>query len=337
MSFTDHRQSGTDDGQPGVRPGQRSGLNTQYMPFSGNAPVPAGSPYNQSNQLSPMPPADQILNTPDISPRTTNALIDPSSFSNMNRQLEEMDTGSMPSVAAPSKNTANLREPVLIRRTWGKRTESIRPPKGRRLVIHAAVTSFLIIIMMGTLLAVLQTGSGVRGAFSILKPDSGTVSTRSNNTALIETQAATATAVTQDGFDPGVNTGQYAGIPGAPPGFDNASNHFYYGQCTFWAAMHYHDLTGLWIPWYGNANQWVAGAIANGWIVSNTPKLHSIIVMQAGIQGAGYYGHVAIVEKINPDGSVDTSNWNWAGNWAITTTVTFRPGYGINFVYAPGT
>lgn len=335
MSSTDHRQSGTDEGQAGFRPEQMPGLGVQQMPFPENAPAPVGSLQGQSNQPYSAPPGGmRPFVGPDSNPGTSNALIDPATFGNMNnRQLQEVDTGAIPIVP---KNTTNLREPVVIGRTWNKRTGSIRPPKGRRLVVHIAVTSLLVVIMAGTLLATLSTASGAHGVLGIFKPDSGTVNTKSNNTALIESQAATATAVTQDGFDPGVNTGQYAGIPGAPAGYDNASNHFYYGQCTYWAAMHYHDLTGLWVPWFGNANQWVSGAMANGWTVSNTPTIHSIIVMQAGIQGAGWYGHVAIVEQINPDGSVVTSNWNWAGSWGATTMVTFRPGYGINFVSAPG-
>jgi surface antigen len=340
MSFMDNHRSGTDEGQVGARPEQIPGWSLQpvpgeQMPFPENTPVPVGSLQGQSDQPYSAPPGGTPLplTAPNSSPGTTKALIDPATVINVSRQLQEVDTGALATVP---KNTSSLREPVVIGPTWSKRTESIRPPKGRRLVVHIAVTSLLLIIMMGTLIAVLPTSSGAHSILSLFKPDSGTVNTKSNNTALVESQAATATAVTQDGFDPGVNTGQYAGIPAAPSGFDNTSNHFYYGQCTYWAAMHYHDLTGLWIPWNGNANQWVSGAATSGWVVSNTPKLHSIIVLQAYIQGAGYYGHVAVVEQINPDGSVVTSNWNWAGAWALTTNVTFRPGYGVNFIYAPG-
>ncbi len=341
MSFMDHRRSGTDGGQVGARPGQTSGLNAQQVPvnqtpFPENTPVSVGSLQGQSNQPFSAPPdgMPQPLSAPNASPVTTRALVDPAAFTNVSRQLQEVNTGDL---ATTPKNTSSLREPVVIGRTWSKRTESIRPPKGRRLVVHIAVTSLLLVIMTGTLVAVLPTGSGAKGILSIFKPASGTVNTSANNVGLIESQAATATAVTQDGFDPGVNTGQYAGVPAAPSGFDNASNHFYYGQCTYWAAMRYHALTGSWIPWFGNANQWVSGAAANGWVVSNTPVLHSIIVLQQYVQGAGYYGHVAIVEAINPDGSVTTSNWNWAGNWGATTNVVFRPGLGVNFVYKPGT
>src|SRR6266700_94887 len=133
MSSLDHRQRGTDEGPMGG-PGQVPGPNPQQMPFSGSTPIPVGSLQSQPNQFYSAPPGGQPLNSPEAPSRTTNALIDPSALSTINRQLlEEVDTGAIPVVP---KNTAGLREPVLIRRTWSKRTGSIRPPRGRRLVIH---------------------------------------------------------------------------------------------------------------------------------------------------------------------------------------------------------
>ncbi|MGH2509087.1 MAG: CHAP domain-containing protein, partial [Ktedonobacteraceae bacterium] len=88
-----------------------------------------------------------------------------------------------------------------------------------------------------------------------------------------------------------------------------------FGQCTYWANLRYHELTGYWVPWTGNAAQWVASARATpGWYVSRGPQVPSIIVLMPGVQGAGRYGHVAVVEGINPDGSVRTSNMNWYNN-----------------------
>lgn len=123
------------------------------------------------------------------------------------------------------------------------------------------------------------------------------------------------------------------------------------GQCTWWAQMRYHQLTGLWTPMLGNAYQWDAQARAAGWEVSSTPPngIPSIICMQGNAgQGllpnlGGKFGHVAIVESINPDGSVVTSNMDWSVgsnfNTTINTygypvkTVTFHPGTGVSFIY----
>ena len=55
--------------------------------------------------------------------------------------------------------------------------------------------------------------------------------------------------------------------------------------------------------------QWADSARALGYWVDNTPRhVGDIIVFAAGQEGSdSYYGHVAIVEKINDDGSIVTS------------------------------
>lgn len=120
------------------------------------------------------------------------------------------------------------------------------------------------------------------------------------------------------------------------------------GQCTWWAQARYHELTGLWTPCTGNAGQWAAQAKAAGWETGSTPPngIPSIICLQGNAgQGVtpGGVGHVAIVESINTDGSVITSNMNWAAGSAFNadintygyrvTTITFKPGTGVSFIW----
>ena len=170
-----------------------------------------------------------------------------------------------------------------------------------------------------------------------------TLSVRRNDTVLIEGQSATATAVTVDGYDPGGGL-TYAGVLAIPetvhiPAADYGSlTHFFYGQCTYWANMRYHQTTGHWIPWLGNAYQWAYQAPAYGWTLSTTPNPHgaSIMVFSPYAEGAGAYGHVAVVESVNNDGSVTTSNWNWGGAWATLSYRTFYPGPGVSFIWYPG-
>jgi surface antigen len=249
------------------------------------------------------------------------------------RQLNDFQP-SLPPVLRP--DSGPLREPVLIRGSGKKSTGMVPPRKKRaRLVIHLGIAALLIFVVLGTLMAVTPlTGEG-RGGFTLFQSNSGVVHSQGSNAGTIAQQAATATAVTQDGFDPGANTGQFAGVAPAPLVASGGLSRFFYGQCTYWANMRYHALTGVWISWIGNADQWVSGAISSGWVVSGTPHVSSIIVLQPFVQGSGYYGHVAVVEKINPDGSVLTSNWNWAGSWGATTDVTFTPGSGVTFIWAP--
>ena len=110
----------------------------------------------------------------------------------------------------------------------------------------------------------------------------------------------------------------------------------YSDQCTYWAQERYHQLTGIWTPCIGNAFEWAGEARAAGWkVTSSPPSIPSIICLQAGA-GQGLlsnFGHVAVVEKVNPDGSVKTSNYNWPIG-TKNTTVTFHQGPGVSFIFA---
>ena len=119
----------------------------------------------------------------------------------------------------------------------------------------------------------------------------------------------------------------------------NSPRQWPYGQCTYWANAYYHQLTGWWVNWSGNADQWTYGASAAGWNVSTQPHVPSIIVLMPGVQGASYaYGHVAVVTSIINSNTVSTSNMNWYANFGglgIVSTVDFNygPGYGVYFVW----
>ncbi len=113
-------------------------------------------------------------------------------------------------------------------------------------------------------------------------------------------------------------------------------------QCTVWAAWRYHKLTGRYVPFgWGNALTWRQGAQgAAGWSVSNTPIVPSIACLQPGVDGAFQDGHVCIVEQINADGSVLTSNMNWGvpdGSSSAVEMVTHKPQPGLSFLYLAGT
>lgn len=252
-----------------------------------------------------------------------------------------IDTGEVPGIT--HKTTDALRGPVFIPST-GKKSGTWRAPQGRRAVVHIGVAVALLVIVIGAFAAVLPTSNGQASALAqLFHSTTDTKSSHVNDTALIAAQAATATAVTQDGYDAGNQV--YAGVQSAPttniPAQDQGSlNRFFYGQCTYWANMRYHQLTGHWVPWLGNAYQWAYQAPAYGWKTSSVPNPNgpSIIVLGPYTQGAGSYGHVAVVETgvTNPYNGVSTSNWNWNGNWGVTTYVTFYPGSGVTFIWFPG-
>ncbi len=272
-----------------------------------------------------------------------------------NRQVMVKPTDApLPASSTLAASAAPRRTPVVIRGSGKKSAGPMLPPKSpRRLVVHASVTVLLIAILVGALAAILPLGNdgqahgGISGIFT---PFFHATNSKNSNTALIAAQAATATAVTQDGYEPYSPTGNkqdlhFAGVPSAPkpaPGVSPSDagnlNRFFYGQCTYFANMRYHQLTGHWVPWLGNANQWSYGAANSGWVVSSMPNPNgpSIIVLQAGVQGAGGYGHVAVVESGTTSTSMVTSNWNWNGRYANLSYVTFSVGPGVSFVWYPG-
>ncbi|GCF06635.1 hypothetical protein KDI_01990 [Dictyobacter arantiisoli] len=257
-----------------------------------------------------------------------------------------MEGSLMPDISSPDASPKmQTRAPIFIPSTGKKSTGSLRPPRGRGLVINIGVAVVLLVVVIGALVAVLPAGNGQASALGkLFNPTQSMVQSKKNDTALIQAQSATATAVTQDGYDAGNQI--YAGVTSAPSttvitASDTGSlNRFFYGQCTYWANMRYHQLTGHWVPWLGNAGDWAYQAPAYGWKTSSVPNPNgpSIIVLAPYTQGAGSYGHVAVVETgvSNPYNGVSTSNWNWNGHWASEDWVTFYPGAGITFVWFPG-
>ena len=94
-------------------------------------------------------------------------------------------------------------------------------------------------------------------------------------------------------------------------------NHFFSGYCTWDAAEQAHNAWGVWIPWYGDAGDWIDGARASGWHVSAQPEADSVIVLPRRDQGSGPYGHVAWVMAVEPDGvTVTVRSMDWRG-WGL--------------------
>jgi surface antigen len=314
-SFENHQSSVTDELQ---LPGQVNQLSpVEQLPFPSNSPFAVKT----TRSLEYTPP-----------PGFTGPLSNPSSSTGTTGVLPDIETGALPTPFARSTTTA-LRQPIVIRGTGKKSPGIARPPRGRRWVISASVVFLMLLITLGTAMAVAPTGGEGGHSFNPFQFVSNLVESNSSNPSLIAQQAATATAVTQQG-----NSNNYSPPPGQYYGGGGSGglNRFAFGECTYWANMRYHALTGFWVPWLGNAYQWYYGAKASGWVVSSTPKVPSIIVLQPYVQGASWLGHVAIVESINKDGSVYTSNYNWynGGGWDILSYYTFRLGAGVSFLWA---
>ena len=97
-----------------------------------------------------------------------------------------------------------------------------------------------------------------------------------------------------------------AGVPGVNPaqfqtgGSSSAGGRFPWGQCTWYVS------TRRLVPWNGNAGAWFRNAQAFGRPEGRIPVAGAIAV----ISNWGV-GHVAYVERVNPDGSFVISEMNY--------------------------
>ena len=93
--------------------------------------------------------------------------------------------------------------------------------------------------------------------------------------------------------------------PGKQVGPATGDGHaFPYGYCTWYVAQKRN------VPWSGNAGTWLYHAKSMGYATSRTPRVGAIMV-----SSESWWGHVAIVEKVNGDGTFTVSEMNVKG-WA---------------------
>ncbi|MFA7244013.1 MAG: CHAP domain-containing protein [Patescibacteria group bacterium] len=94
-----------------------------------------------------------------------------------------------------------------------------------------------------------------------------------------------------------------------PPGYG-----FLVRECTSYASWYFNVMEGkAWHntrPGNGDAANWPVLAGDQGYSVSSTPRVGAIISWQKSTSMP--YGHVAIVQAINGDGTIDVSEYNWS-------------------------
>ena len=288
-----------------------------------NGFVPSQHASDQTNMLSVQPPS------------FTPAVIDPLTplpAPNVTRVLTRTlaGPGEAPVQRAPVIIRGNIKRPVGA---------SHMPHPVRRRIVSLVGIVVLFLIISFSLLTATPLGHSIGLNFTPSKSgNTMEISNQNGNNTLNSVVAqATATAVFHkqtDGYDPSAKGGVTVS--------DSAGSLLWpYGQCTYWANYYYHQLSGYWVNWGGNAGQWAAGASAAGWNVSTTPHVPSIIVLAPYVQGASGYGHVAVVTSIIDSTTVLTSNMNWwayGGGWGIVSNVDFNYGpgyYGVYFVWHP--
>ncbi len=99
---------------------------------------------------------------------------------------------------------------------------------------------------------------------------------------------------------------------------NTAGNTYPYGQCTWFVKG---DLG--WVDnYWGNASAWPASAAAAGHTVNGTASVGAVAYFAPGVGGASGYGHVAVVDSVNGDGTITISESNYAGKLYNTRTIS---------------
>lgn len=98
------------------------------------------------------------------------------------------------------------------------------------------------------------------------------------------------------------------GYGSANPYLASAGNRYAFGNCTWYAFERRLQLGRPVGNFWGNASTWAMYASASGYAVNGTPAPGA--VMQNGAYGYFGYGHVAIVESVDPGNSITISEMN---------------------------
>ncbi len=109
-----------------------------------------------------------------------------------------------------------------------------------------------------------------------------------------------------------------------------AGNAYAWGNCTWYAYNRRPDIGSFW----GNASTWAVSARAAGYRVDQTPTVGAIAQWNAYANSYIWgYGHVAIVEAVNSDGTITISDMNYAGKLNVVSTRTISASSVSNFIH----
>ena len=109
----------------------------------------------------------------------------------------------------------------------------------------------------------------------------------------------------------------------------SVGNRYDVGYCTWWAYQRRAELGRPIGSFWGNATSWAGFAASAGFKVDSRPEVGAILQSSGGWGG---YGHVAIVERVNSDGSVYVSEMNYQG-WSVKSNRTIAAGQAGSYNY----
>ena len=109
-------------------------------------------------------------------------------------------------------------------------------------------------------------------------------------------------------------------------------------QCTWWASVRRAQIGKPVDGYMGNGGDWNDSARRFGYPVSDSPQAGDVICFEPGVHGSDpSYGHVAVVETVNADGSILISQSGRGWMSVVTETITAQSlaamGGGISFIH----
>ncbi|VED30890.1 secretory antigen SsaA [Staphylococcus warneri] len=106
-------------------------------------------------------------------------------------------------------------------------------------------------------------------------------------------------------------------------------NYYNKDQCTWWAYQRRAQLGKPVSNRWGNAKNWYYNARRSGYATGHTPRRYA--VMQST---AGYYGHVAVVERIYNNGNIKISEYNYNRPYGYGTRIISKASArNYNYIY----
>lgn len=112
-------------------------------------------------------------------------------------------------------------------------------------------------------------------------------------------------------------------------------------ECTSYAAWYLNNVRGKrWVntqPGRGSARYWdeIAATLnsqGGNWSVSQTPKVGAVVSWEGPLYAGDQWGHVAVVEGVNSDGTIDLSEFNWV-SYSYSFRTHVNPGRYGSYVY----
>ncbi|GAB3066360.1 LysM peptidoglycan-binding domain-containing protein [Salinicoccus sesuvii] len=121
----------------------------------------------------------------------------------------------------------------------------------------------------------------------------------------------------------------------APTNVSYGKNYYTWGECTWYAFERRQQLGKPAGNGWGNAYNWNTAAKSEGYKVNNSPSVGAIMQADAWTNFAWGMGHVAVVERINADGSILVSEMNFGSGQGVKAfrTISASQVSGHNFIH----